>query len=265
MHSDAYFVTGKTHHLCEDYALAGSTICKGSVCHHIMLADGCSTSPHTDVGARLVLHCLKRCVEKVFYPDESQAKTALVMAQTAAETLGLNPQCLDCTILYGSSPENSSVFSVHFAGDGGVAVRYRDGTISLYLIEYSESAPEYPNYLVDRDRYEAYRRFCAERGNLRKKTKFNMWPNGTITDYNSIPSMTMWNSVTVSKTECDIVAVFSDGINTFHGMTAAEVVRELMAFKNVKGEFVKRRMKRFLKTCDTDFDDDVSMAAIWLD
>ena len=70
-------------------------------------------------------------------------------------------------------------------------------------------------------------------------------------------------------------AVFSDGVFAFKRPTEVggweqipweEVVRELTAFKTYKGEFVKRRMKRFFKDAEKRgwrWDDDVSVAAIY--
>ena len=70
-----------------------------------------------------------------------------------------------------------------------------------------------------------------------------------------------------STDDIQIVAVMSDGVGTFDGMEWYQVVDELMNFKNIKGHFVQRRMKRFMKDCQKKGVapyDDVSVAAIYL-
>ena len=46
VYSDSYFKIGKTHLICQDYALHSEG--------HISLSDGCSSSPNTDIGSRLL-------------------------------------------------------------------------------------------------------------------------------------------------------------------------------------------------------------------
>jgi hypothetical protein len=66
----------------------------------------------------------------------------------------------------------------------------------------------------------------------------------------------------------DFVAVFSDGVTQVDGMDWRDVVAELMNFKSIEGDFVKRRMNRFLKDCRAHGKgpiDDISMACIHID
>ena len=50
-HADAAFTIGKTHAVCQDYALAQNAS-DTSPLRATWLSDGCSSSPHTDIGAR---------------------------------------------------------------------------------------------------------------------------------------------------------------------------------------------------------------------
>ena len=83
----------------------------------------------------------------------------------------------------------------------------------------------------------------------------------------------MRSEFTFPRDEYDVVAVMSDGVqsfrrkvgNVFESVPAFEVVAEMMAFKGLAGQFVVRRMKAFLKQVAANgghWDDDVSMAAI---
>ena len=51
---DWFMKTGRSHNICEDYVMVGL-----NPMPHMILADGCSTSPHTDVGARILVMVAK--------------------------------------------------------------------------------------------------------------------------------------------------------------------------------------------------------------
>jgi hypothetical protein len=64
------------------------------------------------------------------------------------------------------------------------------------------------------------------------------------------------------------IALFSDGVTQVDGMDWRDVVAELLSFKSTEGDFVKRRMNRFLKDCQKHGKgpvDDISMACIHID
>ena len=86
-----------------------------------------------------------------------------------------------------------------------------------------------------------------------------------------------WDVTVYSREHFDLVAVLSDGVHTFQqknvlgqmeNVPLNEVLAQLMQFKNVKGEFVTRRCKRFLgKFCEKNgwaHYDDFSMAAVYV-
>ena len=51
MKIDSAFQIGKTHDICEDFALTGT---KNSIVPYTIVSDGCSSSPLTDVGSRIL-------------------------------------------------------------------------------------------------------------------------------------------------------------------------------------------------------------------
>jgi hypothetical protein len=50
MNADYDFQIGKDHQVCQDYSMVGYTEDKAVA----ILSDGCSASPHVDIGARLL-------------------------------------------------------------------------------------------------------------------------------------------------------------------------------------------------------------------
>ena len=55
MNADYYIEKGQSHDFCEDFALAG----KIGESAYAILSDGCSSSEHVDLGARLLVHAAK--------------------------------------------------------------------------------------------------------------------------------------------------------------------------------------------------------------
>ena len=53
MNTDFYCEIGDSHVACEDYALAGKI---NDNISYAIVADGCSSSPNVDVGARVLAH-----------------------------------------------------------------------------------------------------------------------------------------------------------------------------------------------------------------
>ena len=255
MHSDAYFVTGTAHPVCQDYALAGEK----DEQPFAIVSDGCSSSPHTDIGSRLLTHAFVSEIPAFrVVRDEGLMTRVVTNAAGASIVLGLPLECLDATLLCCSIVDDPLIMAV---GDGVVACKYEDGSVTAWQIEYDKSAPEYPSYRLDPKRQA---RFNNEFGSFKKIFKWSTSKGYTTTDMTDefLPQF-RFNLLDKPK----VIAVMSDGVGTFEGIPWYDVVTALMDFKSVKGQFVQRRMKRFIKNCQKKGIapyDDVSMAAIHL-
>jgi hypothetical protein len=248
MHSDAYFATGKTHAVCQDYAYASDV----DGWPYAVVSDGCSSSPDTDIGARL----LARPVMASAFVESSKIITA---ADCARKIIGLNQLCLDATLLLARMNENGG-FSVIIYGDGYVVARDRETqNLGIVKIEYPSGAPPYISYQLDSQRYNA---FCDEYGFKAITTSIIISDGNISTVEEEHEDMRCYVASYSSKN--DIVAIFSDGIGTFNGISDIDAIQYLMSFKSMAGKFVQRRMKRFLKDRDSvSHNDDISMAAIY--
>jgi len=258
MNTDAFFTTGKQHNVCQDYALAQSGL--------ILLSDGCSSSPHTDVGSRLICH-----MAQIHGPADGVAQARLLL-----EVLALPDETLDATLLSARWDPTSRSVQVTVHGDGVVVARRRDGTRLIISTSYPSGAPLYPNYDLDRSRRD---RYATEFGTRQVVTSYDgddvsekevviLGPEG-------------WGSPVTSygfnADQFDLVLLFSDGALSFRkpvgtsGMTEAVplpvVVDEMLAIKGFVGEFLTRRAKRFLKDVAAKgwhHDDDFSVAGMYL-
>ncbi len=246
LHIDAHFSPGRGHAVCQDYALAtagGAVIC-----------DGCSSAPHSDVGARLLAHAAAAT------PTEALLDRAwLREPQIAARRLGLPEGCLDATcIVARAAPEG---IDVCMFGDGVVAARRRaDDQLVIIEVTFPQSAPPYPSYALCTQRHAVYEqaglgvpRLVASAGAPSPRTEHDalQW---------CFPR-SQWSSVMIG----------SDGLCAFQAPDGSRVapdhvVSRLFRFPSPHGAFVTRRLKRYVAkeapACGLQPYDDVAVAAL---
>jgi hypothetical protein len=277
--TDAFFTIGKGHEVCQDYAVAGEG--------RAMLADGCSSSPNTDVGARLLCHALYANSSLGglrpggYFPRDFDANHAAACAAFSAAFLTLPLAALDATLLYvheeysPSSPSRTQVVGMRAAmyGDGCIVARRR-GTQDYVavLTEYSANAPYYLSYAVPgRLSGTAYR--DSNPGEIQRR-RFGP-AESTALEPQSIsfegPGVNGYMEV-FPREDYDLVLLLSDGVTRFRQADGTSVppelvIAELLAVKQFTGAFIQRRAARFLRDCPKwgwSWHDDFSVAAIYL-
>ncbi len=262
MNADCAFWIGSTHRVCQDYALAGHA--EGAA--HVLLADGCSGSPDTDIGARLLAKSAERKL-----PTRDGA---IERAADCAEWLGLPPACLDATLLTITAADGT--FTAHCWGDGVVALGRHDGTIEAFVVSFAASYPRYLSYTLDPDRLARWQEQPANEKTVSRQvlTADGWMPPQTQT---SERDSEHW---TGSLADCRFVAVLSDGVQSFtrsvatdtsrttQAVPVTDVLQILLAFKSGQGQFVQRRVRAFQRECAArgwTHADDVSLAVVWIE
>jgi hypothetical protein len=228
---------GSTHSVCQDYAIAGDG--------YVILSDGCSSSPDTDIGARLLVKALDQCLSKATEIEELHKESARI-ALGWANMLGLPAQSVDATLL--SIHVSGEDLMVACSGDGVIILESQTGVLDVYAISSPSGYPFYPSYVHQPDR-------LAELVNKDRRTK-------AIKDFRST-NVTTSDSLTVTfkfhVADYKYAAIASDGINSFfhthqatngkrfEPVSLPDVLDEFWSFKNLHGAFVERRLKRFKK------------------
>ena len=270
MNADCVFRIGKTHPVCQDYAVAAAQ--EKSAC--VVLADGCSSSADTDIGARL-LASAQRLLPAPENPDDWQTfpNLAVRAAARCARRLGLPLTCLDATLMTIQAKDGA--FVVFCSGDGVVALGRRDGSVEVSVIAYAANYPQYAAYALDSGRR---RQWAAQTGNAKTIQRWTL-AGANITETDTKQSQASVEVFTGTAAEYRFAAVLSDGVQSFARMEqtetsrttfavpASEVLAGLLAFKSGQGQFVQRRMQAFEKECAKrgwQHADDLSMAAVWL-
>lgn len=242
MNADSTFLIGATHAVCQDYAVTGDA--------YAILADGCSTSPDTDIGARLLVKATEQML-RTEVDASALHENAALLALSWADALYLPPQAVDATLLTAYICEDELV--VTCSGDGVIIGKRNDGNLEVNAITYPSGYPFYPAYLHQPDRLDA---FLSINVPVKQTQHFRF-----------------------KTCEYKFVALVSDGIHSFlttqqtatgrcvEPVSMAKVLDELVSFKSLHGAFVARRVKRFMKDCHArgwQHADDLSIAAIHL-
>lgn len=287
MNSDSAFLIGATHAVCQDYAVAGIGSTNGADAApdfksrpYVILSDGCSSSPDTDIGARLLVKAAEQVLHAAGQPPEfdpaalhrEAARRALVWARRA----GLRAEAIDATLLTAHVCGDTLV--VGCSGDGVVCFESRAGTLDVYVISYASGYPVYPAYTHQPERLRALADMT--RAGDKEVKRFR---RASVAEPLRLESTTQGGSLTevfaVKAANYRFAALLSDGVHSFYvaqqtptskrveAVSLDTVLGELIAFKSVRGLFVGRRVRRFVKDCEAkgwQHADDLALGALHL-
>ena len=258
--TDIFLEIGSQHKVCEDYIIQGM-----NPEPYIILSDGCSSSNNTEMGARILCHLAKKYIQ--YRSDDlheldyrKMGQWIIHNAEMVARQLGLSVNCLDATLIIAYHLDDQ--IYVYMYGDGAIVTK-DGGRIEVHKIDYTKNAPYYLSYQIDEARHDLYH----EMGNDVSVTISG--PDGESCgvyayDYPAYFSF--------SAKGLDTLFITSDGLFSFivespterRVVAEGDVLPDFMNFKNVKGEFLTRRLKKALKKLkngDINHFDDLSIGA----
>lgn len=247
---DAYYTIGKMHQFCQDYASRGI-----EPVPYVILADGCSAVPDSDLGARLLTLNARRLLRQFARtatderqqanPHERLGRRIARRAARQVRDLGLDATVLDATLLVAWC--HKETVYVHLYGDGCVAARRADGTVIAIEIEYAENAPYYLSYRLDPERELLYQ---AEIDNPATAQHVRCWDETAVTirrePFNT-PLLFSFDLATFPR-----VMVATDGLHSLVNIITQErldsliLARELLDFQDLDGALVQRRLSEVL-------------------
>jgi len=251
VNADAIFTTGAEHVICEDYARAGviHTANGNAEFPFAVLSDGCSSSAHTDVGARLLTSTL---LEAWRGHPSAGWQGVITHARLLAQFAGYSQECLDATLLYARGDGEEHI-DVGVIGDGFVAARRVDGVIDYWEIDY-DGVPAYLSYALNRERTQAFM------DHTKGARSISHYRDGSLVSerfdrVNPADDSVHW-SMKLPVARYDLVVLLSDGASSFRaeaddGSSRAvptwEIVKRVCAVKTTAGQFMTRRCRRFLR------------------
>lgn len=256
MKTDAFFVKGQSHDICQDYALAtekGIAISDG--CSLINKNGICSKHKFSDVAARLI--CLAVLKDEYFF------KGNLFEPGTIIDGISL-----DATISYAT--ENMFGEMTYLRVGDGVFYFETASERLIYTVKFDPNTPEYVSYFIDEKRQEMY--WANPPVIIQTKYTFGLdWVQTHLPEHKSLTRDTMDLEVP-NDHDLKSVSLFSDGILDIHGpngrLDVVDAVKALVSFKRTNGEFVLARMKSQLRDWAREGiypNDDLSMATLILE
>jgi len=240
LHYDHYYTIGRMHTICEDYALQADTPFP-----FLIICDGCSASQNTDVGARILALTAQRLIQENPSLLENYTlfgETLIHRAAHIIQTMELEQQALDTTLLIVYPTDTH--FQVIVYGDGCILFKDKAGVSGYIDVNFTHNAPYYLSYLLNEERQYAYK-------------QANTCPlvlNSSITGCS--PNLPYQHVLVFSFpfNQFSTVGIASDGVGQFFDFQESsrialdEVINTLLDYKNINGDYVKRRTKRVLDT-----------------
>jgi hypothetical protein len=253
MNADAHFIIGKTHTVCQDYAICSPLTDKQLVGRpKIIVCDGCSTGIDTDIGSRLIAKAIQQWEGDFCDATVEYLKSLTKMYQNI---LRLPPDTFLSTVVAAQNIHD--FYQIMVSGDGVFALRERKtGKIIVYSFEVLSGAPF---YLVYNNREQDVKTYLDKFGYDMEVTIYTIDKAKITSKKEHYEWVSGWNGMFTFKfplSDYDMVALFSDGVRsfmepvksetskTFKPVPLTDVIQELLAFKNYNGSFVHRRVKR---------------------
>lgn len=266
--ADHHFSIGHEHvgngKPCQDHAL--SMYENGMAC--TVISDGCSAGGETDMGARVLTfgsvaairayHARHDSIDFSSDTGEHGVVTEVgaqqrIVLGTVRQALGLARDDMLATCGYAFATGEGGV--IHLAGDGVIAVKSRDGSVSMFRYDWGK-APFYPQYREESCGAGYMREHGDQAASALSEDHWSFDPvSGEFvccgTAAHSVSDGMQGITKSIGKAaladDVDAIALFTDGVLRVDGFDWKDVVIALLSFKTTKGVFVKRRMIRALK------------------
>jgi hypothetical protein len=262
-HADNYHCIGSSHKFCEDFSISSRLENRSFA----IIADGCSSAENTSAGAMIMCQLLYGKLlenENISKYDLSYVVELIPSyAEYCRGLLGLERESLYSTLLAVATGKDG--FHVVSIGDGCIFGRNKQGDIEVINLEYTSGAPYYLMYGYDDKKRKQYVEEFP--GVYRRSYYEDKWKQSNeyvISEKESCHPYYYFYPFD----EYDVVGVLSDGIHSFllnqKEVPFIDILKDILAFKGLTGEFVKRRMQKAIKSMqkqEISHYDDLSISA----
>lgn len=223
------FIKGHSHLKCDDYAIHSDNCA--------FLSDGCSGSPNSDIGAKIVPYAAMQYMKtKIFYDFEDYFQ---YMSTILKEKFPNTYDIFDCTI--GGLYLTNYRIHIGLLGDGIIYIKFKDGSVTYRKQYYAQNTPFYMSYLLSEIRKQLWESIP---NNMLYTESYDSLLETAIIGHST--RNIFFKEYHIS--DINFIAIFSDGPEQVNGMELKDVLIELTDFKNFNGDFAWRRLKRFEET-----------------
>lgn len=266
--TDSHYLIGKSHLTCDDYAIHGD--------NYIMIADGCSGSKQSELGARLnalaFRSLLKEFRESFDYEEFGNAMAIRVNAYRIM--LGLESECTDATAVGAYIDENSKV-NIFMYGDGVFFYKFKTmDEVFFVTASYKDETPYYLSYWWDGARRKMYEEYAARHLDFPVIVTESELLAG-ISQVTEQSYKAKISTQLASPNGLQFIGVASDGLSSFikthdNGTTEkvslSDIMRIIVDFSPINRNLVKRTLKKtrdLLSKERTHNSDDISLAVMY--
>jgi hypothetical protein len=232
LHYDHYHTIGLTHQVCQDYVVSGE-----EPTPFIVLSDGCSSSPNSEIGAKILTLTTQQILKNadqwpLDYADFGQQ--LINTALNVTKRLQLSDGVLDATVMLAFLQEDNIMVYVY--GDGCLLFTDHDGNIGTIEVVFTHNAPFYLTYWVNKERLLEYAMSEPEPLLLRDSVNGLSEPKAFQTP--------LIFSLPLKKYK--FIGIASDGASHFVDIKKSEkmplygIATNLLAFPDTSNEFIKR-------------------------
>lgn len=248
--TDSILRIGNSHKICEDYVInnENGTFYDKPIC---IISDGCSSSIHTDVGARLLSWlAFKIFRENYKYNIDCNELNYLNVgskiynnALKICTDLHIPYYCLDATLMILWIDENDNcqdMYHIFMYGDGCIFTIDNENIIKSYSYDFSYNAPYYlsARFLDSKEFEEQFSNSkCIEKIDDNISREFD-YKNPILFSF----PVKDYKSVLISS---DGIFSFMDN-NLNMKVVNSCVTKQISNIKNYNGEFIKRRISRMI-------------------
>lgn len=257
MHADSHYVIGHEHAVCQDYA-ATWVRKDGTVCGAI--ADGCSSAPDSDIGARALVLSARF---KLFKGLGQLSDAILEDVPAYPGERGVDWRAWRATLGLVVAPPQGDV-SVALWGDGVVIARKLDGTLQIIHVNYTKGAPPYLAYRKDPNEVLAYQKLSCNGAHT-----VTEWTGQSKVEHGGENLELNPHLFSFKRDEHSMVMVCSDGLASFTGMNAPsvdKVARMIADIPSPNGQCVLRKVNNGIRNiCRKNgwsHADDIAVAAV---
>lgn len=225
---NCHFEIGSTHDICQDFAINGvlnfGTFLDVDLNYYFgIVCDGCSSSKHVDIGARILALAARKVIANLTHEklvefltdDKAFELYRLIDAElhnSCIDDFIFSNNALDATLLVYLS--DGVIARVYTYGDG-VIIHRTPEKITIINLEYETNAPYYISYEFDGDRRNGY---FSEYGNgkfIINKKIINIISREIEKDSNTECSFVHRASFLFDICEKSSLSIYSDGLNSF--------------------------------------------------
>lgn len=245
----------------------------------IVISDGCSDGRETDMGARIItfstissiLQCQANGTSDALQFQKDVVSRSKAIREASAESLALLPRDLLATRVHAVVTETFAY--VHMEGDGVIAW-LNDEVVTMVRYDWAHNTPCYPSY--DSDDFGGFisaQGSYEEQGLVEVVMEWSKEEGFTKKSETHIPISEGVRGVSRFWRQDEfeslsLISVMSDGVTRVSGLPWEEVVLQSLSFKNMTGEFLKRRFIRMHKEWSKNDIvplDDIACATMYLD